>query len=79
PLDFWIRCINGLLTLGSFQRLGRFAGTGVCKSVLLGMMTRFTEADIIVVGLIGERGREVKEFIEHILGEEGLKRSEVVA
>ncbi|EPN61113.1 flagellum-specific ATP synthase, partial [Pseudomonas syringae pv. actinidiae ICMP 19079] len=72
-------CINGLLTVGRGQRLGLFAGTGVGKSVLLGMMTRFTEADIIVVGLIGERGREVKEFIEHILGEEGLKRSVVVA
>lgn len=79
PLDVGIRCINGLLTVGRGQRLGLFAGTGVGKSVLLGMMTRFTEADIIVVGLIGERGREVKEFIEHILGEEGLKRSVVVA
>src|SRR5471032_1243869 len=79
PLDVGIRCINGLLTVGRGQRLGLFAGTGVGKSVLLGMMTRFTEADIIVVGLIGERGREVKEFIEHSLGEEGLKRSVVVA
>jgi flagellar export protein FliJ len=79
PLDVGIRSINGLLTVGRGQRLGLFAGTGVGKSVLLGMMTRFTEADIIVVGLIGERGREVKEFIEHILGEEGLKRSVVVA
>ncbi|MBV4459643.1 MULTISPECIES: flagellar protein export ATPase FliI [Pseudomonas] len=79
PLDVGIRCINGMLTVGRGQRLGLFAGTGVGKSVLLGMMTRFTEADIIVVGLIGERGREVKEFIEHILGEEGLKRSVVVA
>jgi len=79
PLDVGIRCINGLLTVGRGQRLGLFAGTGVGKSVLLGMMTRFTEADIIVVGLIGERGREVKEFIEHILGAEGLKRSVVVA
>ena len=56
-----------------------FAGTGVGKSVLLGMMTRFTEADIIVVGLIGERGREVKEFIDEILGQEGIKRAVVVA
>ena len=79
PLDVGIRSINGLLTVGRGQRLGLFAGTGVGKSVLLGMMTRFTEADIIVVGLIGERGREVKEFIEHSLGEEGLKRSVVVA
>jgi len=59
--------------------MGLFAGSGVGKSVLLGMMTRFTEADVIVVGLIGERGREVKEFIEDILGEEGLKRAVVVA
>ncbi|RJG09852.1 flagellar protein export ATPase FliI [Pseudomonas cavernicola] len=79
PLDVGIRSINGLLTVGRGQRLGLFAGTGVGKSVLLGMMTRFTEAEIIVVGLIGERGREVKEFIEQILGEEGLKRSVVVA
>ena len=79
PLDVGIRTINGLLTVGRGQRMGLFAGSGVGKSVLLGMMTRFTEADIIVVGLIGERGREVKEFIEHSLGEEGLKRSVVVA
>ena len=79
PLDVGIRSINGLLTVGRGQRLGLFAGTGVGKSVLLGMMTRFTEADIIVVGLIGERGREVKEFIEHILGEQSLRRSVVVA
>jgi len=79
PLDVGIRCINGLLTVGRGQRLGLFAGTGVGKSVLLGMMTRFTEADIIVVGLIGERGREVREFIENILGEESLRRSVVVA
>ncbi len=79
PLDVGIRSINGLLTVGRGQRLGLFAGTGVGKSVLLGMMTRFTNADIIVVGLIGERGREVKEFIENILGEEGIKRSVVVA
>jgi flagellum-specific ATP synthase len=79
PLDVGIRAINALLTVGEGQRLGLFAGSGVGKSVLLGMMTRFTEADIVVVGLIGERGREVKEFIEHILGEEGLKRALVVA
>ncbi|BCD99241.1 flagellar protein export ATPase FliI [Marinagarivorans cellulosilyticus] len=79
PLDVGIRAINALLTVGEGQRLGLFAGSGVGKSVLLGMMTKFTEADVVVVGLIGERGREVKEFIEHILGEEGLKRSVVVA
>ena len=78
-LDVGIRAINGLLTVGKGQRLGLFAGSGVGKSVLLGMMTRFTEADITVVGLIGERGREVKEFIEDILGETGLARSVVVA
>lgn len=79
PLDVGIRAINALLTVGEGQRLGLFAGSGVGKSVLLGMMTRFTEAEIVVVGLIGERGREVKEFIEHTLGEEGLKRAVVVA
>lgn len=79
PLDVGIRAINALLTVGEGQRLGLFAGSGVGKSVLLGMMTRFTEAEIVVVGLIGERGREVKEFIENILGEEGLKRAVVVA
>ena len=79
PLDVGIRAINGLLTVGKGQRIGLFAGSGVGKSVLMGMMTRFTEADVVVVGLIGERGREVKEFIDHILGEEGLRRSVVVA
>ncbi len=78
-LDVGIRSINSALTVGRGQRLGLFAGSGVGKSVLLGMMTRFTEADVIVVGLIGERGREVKEFIDHVLDEEGLKRSVVVA
>lgn len=78
-LDVGIRAINALLTVGTGQRLGLFAGSGVGKSMLLGMMTRFTDADVIVVGLIGERGREVKEFIEDILGEEGLARSVVVA
>ncbi len=73
------RPINAMLTVGRGQRIGLFAGTGVGKSVLLGMMARYTEADVIVVGLIGERGREVKEFIEDILGEEGLRRSVVVA
>lgn len=79
PLDVGIRAINSLLTVGRGQRMGLFAGSGVGKSVLLGMMARYTEADVIVVGLIGERGREVKEFIEQILGEEGLRRSVVVA
>jgi flagellum-specific ATP synthase len=79
PLDTGVRAINALLTVGRGQRLGLFAGTGVGKSVLLGMMARYTQADVIVVGLIGERGREVKEFIEDILGETGRKRSVVVA
>jgi flagellum-specific ATP synthase len=79
PLDVGIRAINSLLTVGKGQRLGLFAGSGVGKSVLLGMMTRYTTADVIVVGLIGERGREVKEFIENSLGPEGLSRSIVVA
>ncbi len=79
PLDVGVRSINALLTVGRGQRLGLFAGSGVGKSVLLGMMTRFTEADVIVVGLIGERGREVKEFVEQILGEEGMHRAVVVA
>ncbi|MAL98578.1 flagellar protein export ATPase FliI [Hydrocarboniclastica marina] len=78
-MDVGIRAINGLLTVGQGQRLGLFAGSGVGKSMLLGMMTRFTTADVTVVGLIGERGREVKEFIEDILGEEGLARSVVIA
>jgi len=78
-LDVGIRSINSLLTVGRGQRLGLFAGSGVGKSVLLGMMARYTAAEIIVVGLIGERGREVKEFIEQNLGEAGLKRSVVVA
>ena len=79
PLDTGVRAINALLTVGRGQRIGLFAGTGVGKSVLLGMMARYTQADVIVVGLIGERGREVKEFIEDILGSEGLARSVVVA
>ena len=79
PLDTGVRAINALLTVGRGQRIGLFAGTGVGKSVLLGMMARYTAADVIVVGLIGERGREVKEFIEDILGEEGRRRSVVVA
>ena len=79
PLDTGVRAINALLTVGRGQRLGLFAGTGVGKSVLMGMMARYTAADVIVVGLIGERGREVKEFIEDILEEEGRARSVVVA
>jgi flagellum-specific ATP synthase len=79
PLDTGVRAINALLTVGRGQRIGLFAGTGVGKSVLLGMMARYTAADVIVVGLIGERGREVKEFIEDILGEQGRQRSVVVA
>lgn len=78
-LDTGIRAINALLTIGRGQRIGLFAGSGVGKSVLLGMMARYTKADVIVVGLIGERGREVKEFIEDILGAEGRARSVVVA
>jgi flagellum-specific ATP synthase len=79
PLDTGVRAINALLTVGRGQRLGLFAGSGVGKSVLLGMMARYTAADVIVVGLIGERGREVKEFIEEILGHTGRARSVVVA
>ncbi|WP_228488003.1 flagellar protein export ATPase FliI [Rhodocyclus gracilis] len=78
-LDVGVRAINGLLTVGRGQRMGLFAGSGVGKSVLLGMMARYTSADVIVVGLIGERGREVKEFIEQNLGEEGRRRAVVVA
>ena len=79
PLDTGIKAINALLTVGQGQRMGLFAGSGVGKSVLLGMMTRGTNADVVVVGLIGERGREVKEFIEEILGEEGRARAVVIA
>ncbi len=79
PLDTGVRAINAMFTVGRGQRIGLFSGTGVGKSVLLGMMARYTEADVIVLGLIGERGREVKEFIEDILGEAGLRRSVVVA
>lgn len=79
PLDVGVRAINGLLTIGRGQRMGLFAGSGVGKSVLLGMMTRYTDADVIVVGLVGERGREVKEFTDRILGAQGMSRSVVVA
>lgn len=78
-LDTGVRAINALLTVGRGQRMGLFAGSGVGKSVLLGMMARYTKADVIVVGLIGERGREVKDFIENILGSEGRARAVVIA
>ncbi len=78
PLDVGVRAINSILSVGRGQRMGLFAGTGVGKSVLLGMMTKFTTADVVVVGLIGERGREVNEFVLKTLGEEGLKRAVVV-
>jgi flagellum-specific ATP synthase len=79
PLDVGVRAINTLLTVGRGQRLGLFAGSGVGKSVLMGMMARYTQADVTIVGLVGERGREVKEFVEDILGEEGRRRAIVVA
>ena len=78
PLDLGVRAINGLLTCGLGQRMGIMAGSGVGKSVLLGMMAKHTQADINVIALIGERGREVREFIERDLGPEGLARSVVV-
>ncbi len=78
-IDVGIRAINALLSVGRGQRMGLFAGSGVGKSVLLGMMARFTRADVIVVGLIGERGREVQDFIDNILGPEGRRRAVVVA
>ncbi|MBK6766418.1 MAG: FliI/YscN family ATPase [bacterium] len=78
PLQVGVRAVDGLLTLGEGQRVGIFAGSGVGKSVLLGMMARYTNADVTVVGLVGERGREVRDFIEDSLGEEGLKRAVVV-
>jgi len=78
-LDVGVRAINAMLPIGRGQRVGLFAGSGVGKSTLLGMMTRFTQADVIVVGLIGERGREVRDFVEATLGEEGLRRAVVVA
>ena len=78
-LDTGIKAINTCLTLGQGQRIGLVAGSGVGKSVLLGMLTRNTEADVVVIGLIGERGREVQEFIQHTLGDEGLAKSVVVA
>ena len=77
-LDLGVKCINGLLTAGMGQRVGIMAGSGVGKSVLLGMIARATTADVNVIALIGERGREVREFIENDLGPEGLKRSVIV-
>jgi flagellum-specific ATP synthase len=77
-LDLGIRAINGLITCGSGQRMGIMAGSGIGKSVLLGMMARYARADINVIALIGERGREVREFIERDLGKEGLARSVIV-
>ncbi|MFA7592150.1 MAG: flagellar protein export ATPase FliI [Thiohalobacteraceae bacterium] len=79
PLDVGVRAINALISVGRGQRMGLFAGSGVGKSVLLGMMTRYTNADVIIVGLIGERGREVVEFVQNILGEEGMARAVVIA
>ncbi len=79
PLDVGVRAINSILCVGRGQRMGLFAGTGVGKSVLLGMMTKFTTADVVIVGLIGERGREVNEFVQKILGVEGMQRAVVVA
>jgi flagellum-specific ATP synthase len=79
PLDVGVRSINSLLSVGRGQRMGLFAGSGVGKSMLLGMMTRNTNADVVVVGLIGERGREVKEFIDSTLGANGMSKAVVVA
>ena len=78
-LDVGVKAINSFLTIGKGQRIGLIAGSGVGKSSLMGMITRFTEADIVVIGLIGERGREVQEFIKESLGKEGLKKSVVIA
>lgn len=78
PMDLGVRAINGLITIGRGQRVGIMAGSGVGKSVLMGMMAKSSNSDVNVIALIGERGREVKEFIEDILGEEGLKRSVIV-
>jgi flagellum-specific ATP synthase len=77
-LDLGVRCINSLLPIGKGQRIGIFAGSGVGKSTLLGMMARYTTADVNVIALIGERGREVNEFLENDLGPEGIKRSVVI-
>lgn len=79
PLDVGIKSINALLTIGEGQRIGLFAGSGVGKSILLGMITKFTEADVVIVALIGERGREVNEFVQNILGSEGMQKTIVIA
>ncbi len=79
PLDVGICAINSMITMGKGQRVGIMAGSGVGKSVLMGMMTKHTSAEVVVIGLIGERGREVKDFVEDTLKEEGLKRAVVVA
>ncbi len=79
PLDVGVAAINSMITLGQGQRLAIMAGSGIGKSILMGMMTKQTSADVVVIGLIGERGREVKDFINNTLGEEGLKRAVVVA
>jgi len=79
PLNVGVRAINALLPIGRGQRVGLFAGSGVGKSTLLGMMTKYTSADVVVVGLIGERGREVRDFVENTLGQMGLARAVVVA
>ena len=78
PIDVGVRAINGLLTCGKGQRVGIMSGSGVGKSVLMGMMARHTTADVNVIAMIGERGREVVEFLERELGEEGLKKSILV-
>ncbi len=79
PLDVGIRALNALFTVGKGQRIGLFAGSGVGKSKLLGMITRYTAADVVIVGLVGERGWEVRDFIDHALGPEGRKKAIVVA
>ncbi|MEE3122171.1 MAG: FliI/YscN family ATPase [SAR324 cluster bacterium] len=78
PLDVGVRVINSCLTCGRGQRVGILAGSGIGKSMLLGMMARYTDADVNVISLVGERGKEVREFIEDNLGEEGMKRSVVI-
>ena len=78
-MDVGVRAINGMVTLGRGQRVAIMAGSGVGKSVLMGMMTRHTEADVTIIGMIGERGREVKDFVENNLGEEGIKNAVVIA